>query len=313
MAVFGDYVRRHKIPLVHSYDVPASMFTALAGRRFGLSGVISSQLSYRDLVSLRERALLRLVDRLSHRIVVNSKAVEQHLVDDYAIPREKIFLCYNGVDPVVFHGDRHVDPKPAALADASVVIGIVAALRPEKQIDTLMRAFSRVQPLRPGIKLAIVGSGPEGARLQDFAREIGIAGSTVFEPARSDVAGWMRAIDIFVQPSRSESFPNALVESMFCGCCAVGSAVGGIPEMIEHGRTGLLYRSGDIDELAAQLRPLIENDTLRQHLAAAGCEFAHRTFTIDIATRRTESLYEQLLGPDSAGRVNSVPLHTGAH
>ena len=137
--------------------------------------------------------------------------------------------------------------------------------------------------------------------LQALRTELGLEQHCRFEPATADVAPWLRALDVFVIPSESESFPNALLEAMACGCCAIGSRIGGIPELIEDGESGLLFQSGNIEELADKLRLVVDDAGLRGRLAQAASRTAHERFSMEIAARRTESLYQALL---SRGNVS---------
>lgn len=290
---FGAYVRRHKIALVHAFDSPTSIFAPIAAKLHRVPHVASAQLSFRELNSSVERRLLRIADRLADRVVVNSQAVGRHLVQDEGVPENKVFLCYNGVDTGIFHPVS--EPRPRALEGASLVIGTVAALRQEKAIHLLIEAFAKVCTARPGMKLLIVGSGTELPRLQETARSLGIGADTIFEPARSEVADAMRLMDIFVLTSRSESFPNALLEAMACGCCPVASSVGGVPELVQDSDTGLLFRSGDSADLAAQLQRVVTDERLRQRLAEGALQSAIRNFPLRSVVERTEALYSSLL------------------
>ena len=137
-------------------------------------------------------------------------------------------------------------------------------LRPEKALDLLQESFARIRHLQPGMKLLIVGSGPELPRLQINGQRLGIQNDCVFEPATSQVPQYLRALDIFVLCSRSEAFSNTLLEAMACGCCAVGSQVGGTPELIGNDERGLLFRPGDAGDLAEKLTTLIGNERLRR-------------------------------------------------
>jgi glycosyltransferase involved in cell wall biosynthesis len=105
----------------------------------------------------------------------------------------------------------------------------------------------------------------------------------------------MRLIDIFVLPSLSEAFSNALLEAMASGCAVVGSNVGGTPELIHDGQTGLLFRLGDSQDLAAKLRRLIEEDNLRQQLRVAAVTLARNNFPLHRTIQRNAELYESLL------------------
>lgn len=298
---FGRYLKQHRIQLIHSYDVPLTLFAAPWGRVYRTPSIITSQLSYRSLVPPVYRQLLRATDRLADRIVVNCKAMWRHMTDDEGVPQSKLYLCYNGVDTQLFYPKQ--EERPPSLAGASLVIGCLAALRPEKRIDLLLEAFARVQPLAPGAKLLVVGSGSESSRLQQRAEQLGIMKDCVFQPAQSDVAPWLRAMDIFVLPSSSEAFSNALLEAMACGCCPVGSNVGGTPELIEDGKRGLLFQSGNPLDLANKLALLIRQPELRRTLASTAASFAHLQFSIDIAVERMSDLYLNLIQRASGRQV----------
>ena len=172
------------------------------------------------------------------------------------------------------------------------MIGAVCALRPEKDLETLLSAFERVRHLCSGLKLVVVGSGVMLERLQSQARALGIEGVCQFVPATANVADWLRAIDIFVLPSRSEALSNSLMEAMACGCCPVASNVGGSPELVRNGETGFLFKPGDVAELSALLTWLILDPSLRRRLAAAAQKFIRGNRS---STARMEEIYTQLI------------------
>jgi glycosyltransferase involved in cell wall biosynthesis len=187
------------------------------------------------------------------------------------------------------------------LADASLVIGVVCALRPEKGLPTLLQAFAKVvsgpsSALRSGLRLVVVGSGPMLETLQALKIELGLQNKCHFEPSTSDVAGWLRAIDIFVLPSLSEALSNALMEAMACGCAVVASEVGGNPELVSDGTTGLLFRAGNAVELADRLERLIVDENLRTRVGVVASESVRQRFSIEASVRRMEEIYEELLG-----------------
>ena len=174
-----------------------------------------------------ERALLRISDRLSDLVIVNSRAVGDSLVAESKLSADKVFLCYNGVDTSKFFPASV--PRAAALQDASVVVGSVCVMRPEKRVDWVVRAFADVFKWHPQARLLLVGSGTEVPRLQSLAQELGVFQACMFVPGQAEVADWLRTLDVYINSSHSESFPNALLEAMACGCCVIGSRVGGIP------------------------------------------------------------------------------------
>jgi glycosyltransferase involved in cell wall biosynthesis len=118
----------------------------------------------------------------------------------------------------------------------------------------------------------------------------------------------MRALDIYVMSSETESFPNALLEAMACGCAVIGSRVGGIPELITDGVSGLLFESKNVEDLAAALGKLICDPALRKRFAAQAAAFARDTFSMEVNARRNESLYRSLLA-----RKGIIAPKGGAH
>ena len=284
----GAYVKAQGIRLVHGFDVPADLFAVPVARWYGAEVVLSSQRAHRALTPGVTRRLLGITDRMVDGIVVNSRAVARELAGE-GVKEGLIRLAYNGVDTEHFRrgGERASLPW----AEAEVVIGIVCALRPEKGLETLVEAFERVRAKRAGVRLAIVGSGPMLGELQRRA-----GAGCHFEPAVKDVAPWLRAMDIFVLPSLSEALSNSLMEAMACGCCAVASAVGGNPELVEEGRTGLLFPAGDAGALAERLERLVADAELRQRLAEGGAGLMRERFTRAMAARRMGEIYREFLG-----------------
>ena len=287
----GRYIEDHRIQVLHAYDSTTILGVPVA-RCLNLPAVISSQLSYRDLMDRKTRCLMRWTDPLVDALVVNCEAMRRHMVENEGMLAARVELCYNGVDTAQFHPDD--EPKPEAVAGAPLVVGTVCALRPEKGLLILQEGFARAR--KPaGTKLLIVGSGEELPRLEDNARRLGIADDSVFVPATPDVPRWLRAIDIFALPSFSEAFSNSLLEAMACGCAVVGSRVGGTPELIGEEERGLLFQRGEAADLGRKLSILVEQQSLRHELAARAARFAKENLTIEIAARRTSDIYEKLL------------------
>jgi glycosyltransferase involved in cell wall biosynthesis len=296
-----QYIRKHRIRLVHAWD-SSSVFTVPIARILRVPAVLSSMLGSRDLLDQRTHRQMRWTDRMVNAIVVNCESMRRHMIDDEHVPSERIEVCYNGVDTGHFYPGPPA--KPPLVADAPFVIGTVCVLRPEKALEVLQEAFARIQHLKPGMKLLIVGSGQQLACLQENAVRLGIVEATVFIPSTHDVATWLRSMDIFVLPSYSEAFSNSLLEAMACGCSVVGSRVGGTPELIgSHDERGLLFTSGDVGDLALKLSKLIADNELRGILGSSAAEFVRKNLTVEIAAERTAAIYEKLLKRKNVRRL----------
>jgi len=287
------YLRANQIKLVHCFDVPTCMFGVPVAYFSRTPAIVSAQLGERELFSRLYHQILRWSDHMSDVVVANSRYIQQYLIEREHVPAGRTHLCLNSVDTAIFH--PAAEPKPAGVAGAPLVIGTVCALRTEKRLDLLVKAFAQIRHLMPGMKLLIVGSGVVLPQLEALCDELGIAADCVFEPAKTEVAPWLRALDIYVMCSESESLPNALIEAMACGCACVGSRVGGIPELISDGVTGLLFESKNVESLSGALAKLILDPALRSRFAPEAAAFARETFSLEANVRCNSSLYRKLL------------------
>jgi glycosyltransferase involved in cell wall biosynthesis len=285
-------IRDKGIQVVHAFDASAVFVVPLA-RLLRVPVVLSSMLGSRSLMDPKSQKQLAFTDGLVNAVVVNCEAMRTHMVDDCNVSRDRIELCYNGVDTREFY------PDPAAkipgYADASVVVGAVCVLRVEKNLTLLQEAFAKVRDLTPNPKLLLVGSGTELEKLQKNSQRLGIEANSIFLPASQRVAAYLRTIDIFVSCSYSEAFSNSILEAMACGTCVVGSRVGGTPELIANSEHGLLFTSNDVNDLADKLARLIQEPELRQKFGQRAAKFAATKLSMATNLQRTGDIYKKFL------------------
>jgi glycosyltransferase involved in cell wall biosynthesis len=285
-------VRDANIQVLHAFDASAVFAVPLA-RLLRVPVVLASMLGSRNLLDPKTQKQLAFTDRLVDAVVVNCEAMRLHLIDDWRVPRNHIEVCYNGVDTREFYPDPA--GRLAAYSDASIVIGAVCVLRPEKNLGLLQAAFAMVRHLSPNPKLLIVGSGPELDKLKSNSERLGITACSEFVPARPQVAPFMRTMDIFVSCSYSEAFSNSILEAMACGSCVVGSRVGGTPELIKEAERGLLFISNDVNDLADKLARLIQEPALRQKYGARAAQYAAGKLSMQANLERTGEIYRKFL------------------
>jgi glycosyltransferase involved in cell wall biosynthesis len=289
---FRKFLRTERIDLIHAFDTPGNVFGAFGGRLAGVPVVLTSQRAHRSLSPPGQLQALRWSDRFVNGIVVNCEYIRRHLIDDEGVPAEKIHLCYNGIDTKTFQVSG---PAARPVAPDRITVGVICALRPEKDLATLLAGFALARRQRPEMQLLLVGSGPELPALEQQARELQLGPDCVFVPDQHDVASWLRTIDIFVLPSRSEALSNSLMEAMACGCAVVASEVGGNPELVEPGKTGLLFAPGRPESLAQALEQLAAEETLRRQLAAAASDLIHQRFSREASVQRMQEIYDSFL------------------
>ena len=288
------YIRDHRIQVVHAFDSPPCVFAAPFARLAGVPAVITAQLGHRSYDPLIDRVLRTLSDRLSHAIHINSQAMGADLKNRGEAVNGKLFLCYNGVDTAVLRPNPGAE-KPAPLQGAGLVIAAICAMRVEKDLGTLIRAFAQAKLHITGAKLALVGGGPMTPEWRALADELGVAAACHFEPSTADVAPWMQAADIFVQASQHESFSNSLLEAMACGCAVVATDVGGTREMVTDGDNGLLFAPRAVEDLAGKLARLAGDPELRKRLGEQAVATANAELTVEKYVQRCSDKYLELL------------------
>lgn len=287
------YLKENDIRIVHTFDAPTDIFGIPLARLAGVPVAIASQLWVHRIRPFWFAQTVQCCYRLSDAIYVNCAAAKRQLVQEKGLEPDRVFICHNGVETDVFYPRQEsCDARPSRLP---VVIGSVAVMRPEKGLSTLLEAFALLLRTHPQTRLVIAGRGPMLHGLKARSRELGIAEACEFLPPPESVASLMRSIDIYVLPSLSEAFSNALLEAMACGCCPVGSRVGGTPELIAEGRRGLLFEPDDAGELAQKLSLLVESPELRRGYSDASVAFAHGTLNMPAVAGRLADFYTGLL------------------
>jgi glycosyltransferase involved in cell wall biosynthesis len=293
-----SYIARRRIRLVQTFDYATNVYAIPVARSVRGVAALSNLRCHMDLIPARDRRLNYFSHRLATAVVTNSEAVRRHLIGDYDVDPRKVFVCLNALDTSSFRsGPRE---RVTGLESASLVIGVVCVLRPEKNLPVLLEAFADTAAARPGVTLLIVGSGPEEGRLRELASRLRLGERCVFRPSTPDVAPYLRSIDVFVLPSLSEGLSNSIMEAMASGCCVVASSVGGTPELIEDGVSGLLFPPRDAATLASALRTVIDDPDRRNALGAAAAGRIQARFSIAASVERMQAIYDVVLGnPDS--------------
>lgn len=281
---FASWCHRERLQIVQTADYYGNVFGLIGAALAGVPIRIGGRRGLGDVRAARQLRLQRLAYRTAHRIVANSRAAADRLRLEN-VPADRIVVVPNGVD------GRLPPRKPKK---RPWVILTVARLRSEKTVDVAVEAMARLPAGHKAVELWIAGDGPERARLQALVSERQLADRVSFLGHREDVPELLRQADAFVLSSRTEGSPNALLEAMAAGLPCVATNVGGVPELIEHGRTGLLVPPDDPDTLARALAGLL---SVPERAVAMGdaARAATADFSFDRMARRFEAIYEQEL------------------
>jgi glycosyltransferase involved in cell wall biosynthesis len=180
------------------------------------------------------------------------------------------------------------------------VIGAISRLAWKKGIRHLIEATPYILESAPDAHVVIAGDGPLRAELEANADALGVRDRVLFLGSRADTIELMAAFDVFVLPSVVEGMSNALLEAMAVGRPVVVTDVGGNPEVVVDGETGLVVPPADPHQLAASIVKLLEAPELAAEMGAAGRRRVLEHYQIDVMTRRIEELYEELLAAKAA-------------
>jgi glycosyltransferase involved in cell wall biosynthesis len=259
-------------------------------RPFVVSTVHSSRVrSAADRAELRE-----LTPEMDHLIVV-SKAILAKINAEGRNVGVPISLIYNGVDL-----DRYDHQEPCCtlrdeygMEPGSQIVGVVARLEPEKGHPTLLEAWAEVLHAVRDAYLLVVGEGSQREALGRLASELRIAQRVVFTGPRDDVPAVTAALDVAVLPSYREAQGLSVLEALALSRPVVASAVGGIPEMIDDGVTGLLVAPGDAPALARAITRLLVDHPYADMLAKAGHDTVHERFCIEKMIASIQAIYDE--------------------
>jgi glycosyltransferase involved in cell wall biosynthesis len=280
---FAAWLRARDVQVVQACDFYANVFALPAA---ALARVPVRVGARRD-VFIPERTpgqelLQRISYQFAHQVVANSSAAADRLIEE-GVPDWRIANIANGIDLSRF-------AAPAATAHRRVVT-TVANLRPGKGHDVLLKAAARVVRRIPDVQFRIVGDGSRRQELERQAAALRISAQVAFLGHRDDVPAVLHGSDLFAFPSFMEASPNAVIEAMAAGLPIVATRAGGIPEVIEHERNGLLVPPGDDRALAAAILRLIERPQQASELAEAARRTVESRFSFDRMVGEFQALF----------------------
>jgi glycosyltransferase involved in cell wall biosynthesis len=234
-----------------------------------------------------------LVARAATRIVAVSPADRERMIEVERIRPEKVVYVPNGI-PDTPPGDAVAGRALMGIAPGVPVVGTVCRLRPEKGLDTAIRALAPLSAERPELVFAVVGDGPERDPLARLATELGVRAVFLGQRPNDEVPDLVAAMDVTVCSSQREGMPLAVLEWMAAGKAIVASRVGGIPAILADRDEAIFVPPGDPVSFAAAVARLLDDLAQRERLGAAARRRQRREFRFDRTVATIEALYESL-------------------
>jgi glycosyltransferase involved in cell wall biosynthesis len=288
-ARLATFWRRHAVDVVQTYFLDSTYLAVPLARLCGIRYVVRVRNNAGYWLTPRHRVLGRLTGRLSHLTLTNSEDARQGILDAEQLSSARVRVVENGVDLERF------GPRMGSRADRTTVrVGVVANLRPVKNIDGLIRAAEAVCRINPQVRFEVAGDGPERPILERQIRDAGLGERFLLVGSVADVPTFLAGLDVAVLCSRSESMSNALLEYMAAGLPIVATNVGANGRLVRNEHEGLIVPPGSEVALADAIRRLVANPEWAHSLGQAGRRRAEKEFSRAAMVRRFEVFYESL-------------------
>jgi glycosyltransferase involved in cell wall biosynthesis len=298
----ASLIREKNIHILHTHLFHAGVLGLIAKKFMpGVRVVLTRH--YSDLLyiygSLAEKIADRAVSRHLEAIIAVSEAVKRVMVEYDKIDPSKITVIHNGVDPVVLsmHDTSRVKEvrDECGLGD-SVVVGTVGSLHPRKGHRYFLEAASMIARSDDKVKFLIVGGGELERELVELASGLGIGDRVFFTGYRSRVNEYVANMDVFVQPSVEEGFGITILEAMAMGKPVIGTRIGGIPEIIRDGTSGILVTPKDPVAMSEAVLLMLGDPLMAVRMGESGKERVKKEFTLAGMIKKYERFYDGVSG-----------------
>ncbi len=284
--------------IVHTHGYFASVIGRLAARKAGIPVILAHVHSTYWEYKKRHLMIERKLSRFTHKIICCSKAVENFVKNTEKITDNKTIVIYNGVDEERFCPLKSPTSIRAefGMSEEAAVVGTVSSLTPHKGHEYLIQAASLVLNTLPSAKFIIVGDGPLRKRLEDQAKNLDIHPAVIFTGTRKDIPEILSLMDVFVLPSHTrEGLGIAIIEAMAAERPVVATEIGGIPEVVNDGETGLLVPPGDAEALSKAIIELLRNPKKTKEMGVKGRTRVKEKFTTKKMLSEIEHVYLSLI------------------
>jgi glycosyltransferase involved in cell wall biosynthesis len=286
-------LRDESVDVIHAHKFGSNVWGVLLGRLCRVPVIVAHEQTWSYKGQIHRVVFDALIGRFASTFIAVSSADRDRMISREHVPASKITVIPNAYIPRSDSADGDLRAE-LAIPDSAPIVGTVAVLRPQKALHVLLEAFAKIDGLPVHPHLVIAGDGESREELQARAWELGIDDRVSFLGSRQDLGRLLDAFDVAAMSSDFEGTPLFALECMSAGKALVATDVGGLPELIEDGRDGLLVPRRNSDAMAAAIGSLLTDADLRRRLADNARERA-QDFTIERIADRFTALYGSLL------------------
>ena len=289
----GRFLRQEKIQIVQTFFESSDIWAGFVTKVMSRARLVWSRRDMGILRTSKHRIAYRLMSGLPDAVFAVSEQVRRHCIDVDGINPARVLTIYNGLNLSEWE-----EVTRSSKAPAEIWVTTVGNIRRVKGHDVLIRAAGLLVPRFPQVRFDIAGDVLEPAyfaELQALLLELNLSGHFHFRGGVRDLQKHLSAADIFVLPSRSEGFSNAIVEAMASSLPVVATAVGGNAEAVQDGLTGLVVPPDDVEALAEAISRLLSDSALARQMGEAGKAAVSKKFTLEAMMKRMTAAYGELL------------------
>ena len=288
-------IRELRPDILHTYLLHSNIIGRIVGRLLNVPVIIGSERTIGQVRSLG-RLATKLTNPLTDIVEVNSHTGAKAIKKDLGVPENKIAIIPSGldIDEYSTNSKRFQIRSSLGLSNKQHLVLYIGRLRHVKGVDQGIKGFERVLQKHPTAHLALAGEGEQFPSLQSLVADLGICANVTFLGVRNDLPHILSASDSVLLPSRNEGLPRAAIEAMAAGKPVIATKVGGTPEAIIDGVTGILVPPNDINQIGNAVSNLIENVELQNRLGSAGRKRATQHYSIEKYISRLDCLYRRL-------------------
>ncbi len=288
----NQMIQENKIDLIHTQTRITQVMAACLSKATGKPFVSTCHGFFKN------RWSRRIFPCWGQKVIAISEAVSEHLRKDFKVDPKRIVLIRNGIDlenfPMVSVQMKEMKRRAFGLEDEPVV-GIIARLSLVKGHDVLIEAMKKVVAEFPKAKLLVVGEGSLGKKLKEMVEDFELSLNVRFYPIVNQSSDMLSLFDVFVMPSRQEGLGLSVMEAQAAGLPVVASKVGGLPSLIEDGRTGLLVPPENANLLAEAILLLLRNRPKAKEMGERARSFIQKEFSAERMVEETVRVYTTIL------------------
>ena len=304
-----EFADRQGVQILHAHQYTPFFQSMLSRGLFGRRPVVFTEHGrhFPDVPSRKRSIVNRLMLRRCDRLIGCGGAVRQALIDNEGLPESRVEVIYNGVNLKSLgkpsSGAREKIRAEFGYTSTDFVAVLVARLHELKDHQTALRAIDAARKQIPCLRFLLAGDGDQRVAIEQTIRERGLQQTVTLAGTRKDVADLLAASDVFLMSSISEGIPLTVIEAMAARRPVVSTAVGGLPELVEHGITGFLAPCRDDASLAAALIRLYRDPVLCKRMASVAAQRAVEKFSLEGMLNAYRDVYREVLDGNRRGQV----------